>query len=500
MNWKAGVIMMNKKYMNYLIRNRKIALIFFFVIYLAMSLTPYIHGFSRTGEELFNGSLMIATVMSVMLCFALPVLQFAYIQRKKSADLFLALPVSRKEQLNTNLLFCFGTAFGYFLVTTLLILVLTGAADFGKYLCIAAHNALLFAVIILLNTLFFLIANNVFDGIVMIASYAFLPTFLYLAYLFFMTNTVAGYTEIRAYSSGIMMTSPLYMGFRNLNGLMQETEMAFHWLYEILLAVYGALAYACLQFHFVKRKAERAEQISNEFFAYPFIIHIYMACVMIFLMERNGIRDVLVFYILLFVIYIIATFVYKRKIQLDWKNVLIYACAMGLSILLAKVSWSTKGFGLARLNPVRTNDKIYYQYLVIADPNDLSKMYDYDSGGNDSVEVTFLMEIPKGKSSEYKEEMDALEQYRLRAVDSFYTDDGQYNGDGGASFSVSNYQSSEIEKISFPYYNRYYSVALLTEDELTQISRKADVKVITHDEEWNETTMSLEDYLEMRKS
>ena len=208
----------------------------------------------------------------------------------------------------------------------------------------------------------------------------------------------------------------------------------------------------------------------------------------------------LVFYILLFVIYIIATFVYKRKIQLDWKNVLIYACAMGLSILLAKVSWSTKGFGLARLNPVRTNDKIYYQYLVIADPNDLSKMYDYDSGGNDSVEVTFLMEIPKGKSSEYKEEMDALEQYRLRAVDSFYTDDGQYNGDGGASFSVSNYQSSEIEKISFPYYNRYYSVALLTEDELTQISRKADVKVITHDEEWNETTMSLEDYLEMRKS
>lgn len=497
MNWKAVVIMMNRKYMNYLIRNRKIALIFFFVIYLAMSLTPYIHGFTAARNDLFDSSLMIATVMSVMLCFALPVLQFAYIQRKKSADLFLALPVSRKEQLNTNLLFCFLTVFGYFLITTLLIFVLTGVTDFGKYLCIVGHNALLFAVVILINTLFFLLANNTFDGIVMIASYAFLPTFLYLAYLFFMTSTVAGYTDIRAYNSGIMMTSPLYMGFRNLGGLQQGSELAFHWTYEILLAVYGALAYTGLQYHFVKRKAERAEQISNEFFAYPFIIHIYMVCVMIFLMERNGFKDVLMFYILLFMIYIIATFVYKRKIQLDWKNVLIYAGAMALSILLANASWSTKGFGLAELNPVRTNDKVYYNYHVYADPKDLSHQYDYDSTENDSVEVIFRLTVPKGKSGEYTDTMDVLEQYRLRAVDRFYADDDKASG---ASFSISNYENAESEKTAFPYYNRYYSDALLNEDELIQISRKADVQVITHDEDWNETTMSLEDYLEMRKS
>ena len=497
MNWKAGVIMMNKKYMNYLIRNRKIALIFFFVIYLAMSLTPYIHGFAGERNGLFNHSLMIATVMSVLLCFALPVLQFAYIQRKKSADLFLALPVSRKEQLHTNLLFCFLTVFGYFLVTTLLIFILTGVTDFGGYLCAIGHNALLFAVLILINALFFLVANNTFDGIVMIAAYAILPSFLYLAYLFFMTNTVAGYTDVRAYNSGIMMTSPLYMGFRNLSGLLYDSELAFHWTYEILLAVYGALAYTGLQYHFVKRKAERAEQISNEFFAYPFIIHIYMACVMIFLMERNGFRDVLVFYILLFVIYIIATFVYKRKIQLDWKNVLIYAGAMALSILLSNAAWSTKGFGLALRNPVRTSDKIYYNYHVSADPKDLSHQYDYDETENDSVEVVFRLTVPKGKNGEYKDAMDVLEQYRLRAVDRFYADDDKPQG---ARFSISNYENSESEKTAFPYYNKYYSDALLTEDELTQISRKADVQVITHDEDWNETTISLEDYLEMRKS
>ena len=35
---------MNRKYLNYLIRERKIVLIFFFILYAGISMTPYLQG------------------------------------------------------------------------------------------------------------------------------------------------------------------------------------------------------------------------------------------------------------------------------------------------------------------------------------------------------------------------------------------------------------------------------------------------------------------------
>lgn len=188
---------MSTKFMSYLIKNRKVALIFFFVIYLGIMLTPYLGGNAEyyasdgamTASQMslmqikgkFWTSLGFGIVMSMMLSYALPVLLFAYVHSKKSVDLYFALPVKRSEQLITNILFALAICFGYFFISSLIVYVFFGikAVSIGSYLLILLSALVIFAIMLCINSLLFLVANNLFDGIVMIASYSGLAVVIY---------------------------------------------------------------------------------------------------------------------------------------------------------------------------------------------------------------------------------------------------------------------------------------------------------------------------------
>ena len=433
---------MSSKFMSYLIKNRKVALIFFFVIYLGIMLTPYLGGNTEvytsngviTASQMslmqikgkFTTSLGFGVVMSMILSYALPVLLFAYVHSKKSVDLYFALPVKRSEQLITNILFALGICFGYFFVSSLVIYLCFAikGVSIGGYLLILLSALVIFAIMLCINSLLFLVANNLFDGIVMIASYSGLALLIYVMVSVFGTYIIAGTRGYDLAGKIAAYTSPLYIAsetFVNLfDRFIEGSDISFSISHIILLIVLGVVACYGLYRHFVLRKSERAEQVSNKFFAYPFVIHFYaIACLAIIAFNavtEGGLLSNLFVYLLLLFVYIVATFVYKRKISVRPIYIIFYVCAMAITFLFASVAWKTRAFGLSEAYDLRKGDELTY-YSYFSESTELGE----------TITGNISASFDTSKLDEYKEAIDIFESKRKQSIDVFYEDDSAYS-------------------------------------------------------------------------
>ncbi len=93
---------MRNNYLRWLMKSRKITILFFTVVYIGFLYTPYLENNSFLYDYqkyLYTRSLSIGVGMSVFLAFALPIFLFSYMHRKRSVDVYLALPISRRQQL-----------------------------------------------------------------------------------------------------------------------------------------------------------------------------------------------------------------------------------------------------------------------------------------------------------------------------------------------------------------------------------------------------------------
>ena len=187
---------MNKNYLNYLIKTRKALIIFFFAAYLCVSLTWNLAGVNTVPGYGFYSAVKAAIAISVVLCYALPVLLFSFVHQRSSVDLFFALPVSRKEQRLTILLFAFGIAFGYFLITTVLAWLLFGlrTVTILRLLGILLFAAFLVITLLVFNSVLYLLGNNMIDGVVTLAAYTMFPLLGTIAEALIVSNIVAGGT------------------------------------------------------------------------------------------------------------------------------------------------------------------------------------------------------------------------------------------------------------------------------------------------------------------
>ncbi len=492
---------MNRNYFNYLVRNRKVALIFFFAVYLGISLISFIsNDMTNLHARLVATETSITTslVLSVILTYALPVLQLSYVHSKRSVDLFFALPVSRKEQIITNIVFMCLVCGGFYTVVSLAAWLVFGQMALG-YMFYAKYLALglvFILTMIIINSTMYLLANNAFDGIVMIGAYTALPYIVYAAVWSFAINTVAGYTGGRWADTVQHWLSPLYI---NISNIVSVTDPArtIRPLDVILLILWTGLAVYGLKKNFTDRKAERAEQVSDSFFAYPFIINSYALCVLTVLafevVAGSGLRPMLVFYILLFLIYFVAMFVYRRKIRPELKYFAAFGIGTVLTLALAAAAWHTRGFGLAEKYSLTEGDYLVYSYHLQCEKNDLAKPMD-TSGENweAGAEVSVTVTIPVEKMDEYRPLIDMFETHRRGAIDRYYADNTVNYGRSRPYLEVYNSMDPFIKGDWFNAY-RYYSADPLSLDELKLADRYGDVSIYTWYEDGEYT---LEEYLE----
>ena len=169
--------MLNKNYFKYLFQNKKIAWIFFLIMYMAVSLSSFI-SLGTTYSAKLNFAFKCSFVLSCIMTFVLPIFLFSFVHRKRSCDLYFSLPIERKELLSTTILFSFTLTFGFFILTTLVAILL--CMSHITINLIAYLQTILFVgfsslALLLINSSIYLLANNIFDGILMLAAYLVIP-------------------------------------------------------------------------------------------------------------------------------------------------------------------------------------------------------------------------------------------------------------------------------------------------------------------------------------
>lgn len=487
---------MNKSYMKWLLDSHKNAGIFLLIMEVILGFLPFVtDGFHHPESATYNTSIAMITIASLAAAVILPLLFFSYVHKKNSVDLYFSLPVSRKEQLITTIVFLLAAVCGSFLISTLLVWIFAqnGHSSFGQWIAMQPWMLYGVLVVMLFTTCVDLLANNLFDGFVMVCAYAALPMVISMAFDSFITSMVAGH-PYSVSSDFWEYFSPLWMTGHNVAGISTISQYTFRPSFIFVLALYLILSLHGLNRNFIHRKSERAEQTSDSFLTYPFIGNAYL-----FLLLSSSVFSSfgaaadstdMIFYFLLFLCYIVAAFVWHRSMKFHWKYLLGYAISLAISFVIAYAGWQTHGFGLAEHYPMFTGKYQIYEYSINCDPDDLGKMDD-----TSDISVNATIEIPDNEKEQDQEVIDLMESIRKKEISRYYESANSIETAGNLNVYNTNRSIHHENVESFNEWT--YSIATtLTENQLKQLTEYGKVEVY---DDHNGKTVSLSKYLAERK-
>lgn len=246
-----------------------------------------------------------------------------------------------------------------------------------------------------------------------------------------------------------------------------------------MLSIYIGTGFYISYHEFVYRQVERAEKVSDGPLAYKTVIIYYTIFILISvtfngLSYHNSWLDAFKFnavnYVFVFLLYMVATFIYKRRIKVEFKAIIIFALVILLSFTIGEIAYKTRAFGL----PYNYEKPIKINYFGYLDSNDegLSsyKLTPINLNNKQVYEISFQLDLNKiKKQSQLKEKvLKLLDAYRLKIIDNAYT---------------SNTHTNLINNIHFEANNSYnYSSDInLSFKDLVFISQLTDVNIYNYD-------------------
>lgn len=506
--------MINKKYLRFLFHRFRIALLFFLLLYLFLLFltvrTDSQYDLYTSASEIFSYYAWVPVDVSIACTYLLPLFLFSYVHRLKSVDVYFALPFSRTQQLWTTVFFAFLVSACFFFLGTIMIFGMLNP-PFSWLVIVEECLMALFGLLVLvcLNSSLYLLANNVADGVIMVLFYTLLPLFLNLVVNTFCSDMVIfnGSNEILSLDRTGKYLTPVYMAAANTIALVdfRSDHLSFHWSYLVSLAVFLGVCLRVLKVQYVDRKTERAEHVSDGFFAYPFLIGCYtvlvlMLCSLSLLNTSEGDIFPLTYFVIVFGIYTVAQFIYRRKITFRLKPNLFFAISLILSVILCVSGFRTHLFGIGDKMPQIKADTVQYSYEAYVSPDDLGEPGTYMTDGQQLALVSFDLPVQKDSSEEYL--LPLLEQYYQKNAQAYYDRADQTYSYGmffkatGVSRKVTENGSSassysDTQNWSFtPYY------AMSVED-LKTVSQYTTVKV--YPDEQSSEYYTLDQYLQMNQ-
>ena len=389
---------MNKHYASYLYKRWKPGWLFYVVMFVMIPASSVLLGSRQYAYTAglddalrmtrFNvrAAMIVAVLIAILSCYVLPVFMFSYLHRKRSVDLFLSLPISRRAQIQTEFIVMYAAIMGSFALSILS----AGACGlwmtpgliqyFAGMLALLAHMALLIAVLLLLNSLLYMSANNILDGFIMLGAYTLLPFIIQFAWSVFIRSITVG--SVSADSMIIAQwLSPLYSGFINASCLIDPDAVFgvgsqhFSWLFEALVLGYGVLAFCLNQKQLIGRKAERAEQLSDSPLAWPFVIHIMLFLGLLFVTssyETEGMTGAILYLLILLCLYVTASFIYRRRIVIRPRIFIIFLIMLAVTGIFSEIGWKTKGFGMIYPTNLSPHQDVEFTYYTLVDKSDFT--------------------------------------------------------------------------------------------------------------------------------
>ena len=479
---------MRKSYFRHLVKNNRIALVFFAILY---GLIVFSTGIS----EDYESTLMTAYALSMILAFVLPVYLLRWVHSRKSADIYASLPISRKEMLAATLLFSFLVPTVCFLVFGGLVsLIGFSSAKISTYALLLAHTAFSTLCIILFNAACWLAANNSIDGIILLGSYTLMPVMIAVCLSSFLSSVSP---VIFSRPGKLYLLSPLFASIHNADTIVHLNDPDYFnygydgisvWPLGIIMAVIAVIAALTLKKNFIDRKMERAEQLSDRFFAYPFVIGVYTAFILLMLCADIFSSSITLLIILaVFAVYMISQFVYRRQLKPTVKMILSFVVCLAVCLGVSAVTWYSECFHAA--DHIAASQR----YLI----------YDYDSTLDEEGNVMCSFELVLDQNDEDQEEAASLMNDLQKKMTAAYYD----RDNAGTETDLNSYQTLQIdtadteEDYSKGNYRTVYSASaslsdVLDQEDLAKISRYTDVTIGTYDEDTGAyEEMSLTDYL-----
>lgn len=428
---------MSKEYLKYLFKSKKGLCVALSLLYLI----AYILCFTidaEAGEMV--GLVAISAIFGLFTIITVPIV-YSFVHNKKAVDSYFSLPVTRKEIIFTSQLFINLVVAVSFLVLSIASLII-GAykghinlySAYVIYMLVAIVGGIIMTSF---TTSLFLEANSLFDGCVLICAYFVLPLVIWLAIETFQEQLIAGFKPLNAgnilsyislptalITSEIGYGEALYVNGTEL--FMVPTSLI------ISLAWHAGVSVVSLRRNFVERKVERAESISNRFFSYPFVIYAYTFTIVfaITVNEFIGMRiDALIAYFIVFVAFMVANFVYKRKIHIELKDVLFYVGTVAVVLLFSFVAVKTKGFGLSYVydhNPKNVAINYSNYCYIDEDDDELKEMVLKVEPNMISYNININCLINEKDMSKAKDILDMIEEKRKFAIDQHYDNERVY--------------------------------------------------------------------------
>ena len=447
---------MNKDYLLYQFKSRRYLLIFLLLIQILAAILPFLF----TGMSKYTISLLASGFSYGILLIAICVLTpffFNFVHSKKSVDTYFSLPLSRKSLLISTLLFEISAVYVPWLIANIIIAFLSigiGGFSPGGFILMLTYALMITTALAVFCAAIDLLANNAIDGIIMIGGYFLLPLFLLLAANAFADIFVVGYNpfnfEIFGYLSLPFMACNAYFEMLNITWS-SNYGSAFNVPYlDIIIIFIHLLVFAFVLYReFTTRAVERAEQNSDNLLAYPFLIYAY-SFIFLFIftsstvfqqdfMAISSIAVSLFVYFFVFIFFMVAHFVYRRKIYINLKMVSFFVATIVLSFIFSQAAYLTRGFGLSENYPEALSSTRYtigFTANRLEDSEFKNKISDYldEIYGEDAYldDHWSYFTISFSLDNEQKKDNEAallMEELRKKAIDQFYDDLHNYNYD-----------------------------------------------------------------------
>ena len=482
---------MNKNYLKYLFKSRKSLC----VVVISLYILTFVTCFSAAGFKNSTYPISLAGISAVagILCYALVPIVFGYINDSKAVDEFFSLPIRRKEMLKTSLLFIDLIIIVPFVILSIVCFMMGiashGISSFYAYLGYQLVGIIGVIVLTLFNTSVFVEANSTFDGVVMMLAYALIPLVLLIAISSFQDNCIAGLRPINtnfawlslptavfsyAFSRGQFFTDAVKVK-DSIVLLLPNIQFCICFVWHFIFSIIS------LRRNFIERKVERAGSVSNRFFAYPFVINVYTFLIVLSIcLFNNAYEEQIIFTVLIFVCYMVSTFVYQKHIKIEVKNVLFYIVIVMVSLGISYVGTKTKGFNLAYAYDHNPKNVAYsYDSYMIEDfDSKLGKLVKDKYPNSNFYEISLVGKVDNKNMLSDSNIYKMLEEKRLASIDNFYN-----NEEGGAYLILSTNYDEELYSdagsvIQNDYSNnkcQYYHSPYLTYEEIMLLKDNSNI-------------------------
>lgn len=307
---------------------------------------PGVDGSYSTVQVPVNTLVHIPAITLCVLCFIVPAMQFSYRMKRRSVDLWYALPIRREKLVLVRVLGGLALVFVPYAVSYAAgVIVIACSENLFKMLMYVPlffaslpMGMLLFGV----NSFLFSRANTAGDGIVFMLLGAFalaMPMAFADAWLWQSVpneiDDLLHYITFGPAAEMFMLFGPAIRGAgTNVPGL---------WLGSVLAAIEGCAAYFGLFYTARSHRAESAGQISNSPFGYKVLLPWYLFFGIATASVEGGIALTaapIAEYLFMLILAFVGYFVYRRSFRLKLCDLIGIGGAFAGSLLLALIcSW-----------------------------------------------------------------------------------------------------------------------------------------------------------------